>query len=94
MSQRGREAEGRVGGRRQGALELVGPDRELARGLTAVVTPGHTPGHLSFLLASGGAQLFVTHDVDEAVLLGDRVVVLGAGEVDVRRDAILAAVRA
>jgi glyoxylase-like metal-dependent hydrolase (beta-lactamase superfamily II) len=44
-------------------LELVGPDRELAPGLTAVATPGHTPGHLSFLLASGGAQLFVTHDV-------------------------------
>ena len=29
MSQRGREAEGRVGGRRQGALELVGSDHKV-----------------------------------------------------------------
>jgi NitT/TauT family transport system ATP-binding protein len=46
------------------------------------------------LREAGTTTVFVTHDVDEAVLLGDRVVVLGAGEVDVRRDAILAAVMA
>jgi NitT/TauT family transport system ATP-binding protein len=44
------------------------------------------------LRETGTTTIFVTHDVDEAVLLGDRVVVLGAGEVDVRREAILAAV--
>ncbi|MEV0680846.1 ABC transporter ATP-binding protein [Actinosynnema sp. NPDC050436] len=42
------------------------------------------------LRETGTTTIFVTHDVDEAVRLGDRVVVLGAGEVAVRRDAILA----
>ncbi|GLZ32871.1 putative nitrate ABC transporter, ATP-binding protein [Lentzea sp. NBRC 105346] len=46
------------------------------------------------LRETGTTTIFVTHDVDEAVLLGDRVVVLGAGEVDVHRDAILKAVMA
>lgn len=46
------------------------------------------------LRETGTTTIFVTHDVDEAVLLGDRVVVLGAGEVDVHRDAILKAVLA
>ncbi|MFE2754878.1 ABC transporter ATP-binding protein [Actinosynnema sp. NPDC059335] len=45
------------------------------------------------LREAGATTVFVTHDVDEAVRLGDRVVVLGTGEVDVRREAILAAVR-
>ncbi|MGW5052667.1 ABC transporter ATP-binding protein [Actinokineospora sp. NPDC004072] len=43
------------------------------------------------LAEAGTTTVFVTHDVDEAVLLGDRVVVIGAGEVAVRREAILAA---
>ncbi|CCH27726.1 ABC transporter ATP-binding protein [Actinosynnema sp. NPDC047251] len=42
------------------------------------------------LRETGTTTIFVTHDVDEAVRLGDRVVVLGAGEVAVRREAILA----
>ncbi|MCC8246681.1 ABC transporter ATP-binding protein [Saccharothrix luteola] len=46
------------------------------------------------LREAGTTTVFVTHDVDEAVVLGDRVVVLGTGEVDVRREAILAAVMA
>jgi NitT/TauT family transport system ATP-binding protein len=46
------------------------------------------------LREAGTTTVFVTHDVDEAVRLGDRVVVLGTGEVDVRREAILAAVMA
>ncbi|MBW4718867.1 ABC transporter ATP-binding protein [Saccharothrix obliqua] len=47
---------------------------------------------MAVLRETGTTTIFVTHDVDEAVRLGDRVVVLGAGEVDVRREAILAAV--
>ena len=32
---------------------------ELAPGVRAVATPGHTVGHMSFLVASGGQQLFI-----------------------------------
>lgn len=35
---------------------------ELAPGIRAIATPGHTPGHMSFHLASGTKQLFVTAD--------------------------------
>jgi glyoxylase-like metal-dependent hydrolase (beta-lactamase superfamily II) len=44
-------------------LELVQPDRELRPGIRAVPTPGHTPGHLSFVLSSGDASLLLTVDV-------------------------------
>lgn len=36
--------------------------KEIAPGITALGTPGHTPGHTSFTIASGSAQLF--HQVD------------------------------
>jgi glyoxylase-like metal-dependent hydrolase (beta-lactamase superfamily II) len=36
---------------------------ELAPGVRAVATPGHTVGHMSFLVASGGQQLFIQSDV-------------------------------
>lgn len=42
--------------------ELVQPARELVPGVTALATPGHTPGHLSFVLSSAGKQLFLTYD--------------------------------
>lgn len=38
-------------------------DTELAPGLTAVATPGHTPGHTSFWLKSGGAKVFIQSDL-------------------------------
>lgn len=44
-------------------VELIQPDRELVPGLLAVGTPGHTPGHLSFVLTSGDGSLFLTHDI-------------------------------
>jgi glyoxylase-like metal-dependent hydrolase (beta-lactamase superfamily II) len=50
---------------RAGRLEPVADDGEpLAHGVTARLTPGHTPGHLSLVLASG---------TDRAYLLGDAV---------------------
>lgn len=37
--------------------------KELAPGITAVATPGHTPGHTSFAVASGNGRLLIQSDV-------------------------------
>ena len=39
------------------------PGKELVPGITAVDTPGHTPGHTSHMIASGNAKLLVQADV-------------------------------
>jgi glyoxylase-like metal-dependent hydrolase (beta-lactamase superfamily II) len=39
------------------------PDKELAPGITSVATYGHTPGHNSFIVASGNDKVFVQADV-------------------------------
>ena len=44
-------------------------EREVLPGLTALGTPGHTPGHTSFLLASGSDRLFVQSDVTNVPVL-------------------------
>ena len=36
---------------------------EVAPGVRAIATPGHTVGHMSFLVASAGQQLFIQSDV-------------------------------
>ncbi len=36
---------------------------EVAPGVRAIATPGHTAGHMSFLVSSGGQQLFIQSDV-------------------------------
>lgn len=46
-----------------GKVERYAWDKELAPGLTAVGTPGHTPGHTSFTLASGSDALFIQSDI-------------------------------
>jgi glyoxylase-like metal-dependent hydrolase (beta-lactamase superfamily II) len=38
-------------------------DKEVGPGITAVATPGHTPGHTSFAIASGSGKLLVQSDV-------------------------------
>ncbi|NPU64225.1 MBL fold metallo-hydrolase [Bradyrhizobium sp. 83012] len=38
-------------------------DKEVAPGITALATPGHTPGHTSFAVASGNAKVFIQSDV-------------------------------
>jgi glyoxylase-like metal-dependent hydrolase (beta-lactamase superfamily II) len=37
--------------------------KEIAPGVTSVATPGHTPGHMAFVLASGNSKVFVQGDV-------------------------------
>ena len=39
------------------------PDKELAPGITSVATYGHTPGHNSFIVASGNSKVYVQADV-------------------------------
>jgi len=39
------------------------PDKELAPGITSLATHGHTPGHNSFVIASGTDKVFVQADV-------------------------------
>ena len=38
-------------------------DKEVAPGITSVATYGHTPGHSSFIIASGNGKVFVQSDV-------------------------------
>jgi glyoxylase-like metal-dependent hydrolase (beta-lactamase superfamily II) len=38
-------------------------DKEVMAGINAVASPGHTPGHTSFLVNSGKSQLMVLSDV-------------------------------
>ena len=44
-------------------------DKEVAPGITAIATPGHTPGHSSFVLASGSSKFLVQADVTSGVAL-------------------------
>ncbi len=44
-------------------IKQFGDGAELAPGVRAIATPGHTVGHMSFHVASGGQQLFIQGDV-------------------------------
>lgn len=46
-----------------GALEFLYGEEFLSGELTAIPTPGHSPGHQSLLVGSGGEQLLVAGDV-------------------------------
>jgi len=38
-------------------------DKEVVPGVTSIATPGHTPGHTSFVIASGASKVFIQSDV-------------------------------
>jgi len=44
-------------------VRTVKPNGEVVSGITAIATPGHTPGHTSLQIASGSNQLLCTADV-------------------------------
>ncbi len=45
-----------------GAIELIDPGPGLPGGLCAIATPGHTPGHLAYLLRSGNDAVYFVGD--------------------------------
>jgi glyoxylase-like metal-dependent hydrolase (beta-lactamase superfamily II) len=45
-----------------GLIELMSDEHALTRDLTAVATPGHTPGHMSLLVTSQGERALVLGD--------------------------------
>lgn len=47
----------------EGRLEMVDGEHRLSPSLTAVPTPGHTPGHTSVAILSGGAHGYILGDV-------------------------------
>ena len=49
--------------RRLGVLDLVSGETELTGELTAIPTPGHTPGSMSMIVNSGGERAFIMGDV-------------------------------
>jgi glyoxylase-like metal-dependent hydrolase (beta-lactamase superfamily II) len=46
-----------------GLADLVAPDHEIAPGIRLLPTHGHTPGHVSVAIDSGGASAVITGDV-------------------------------
>jgi glyoxylase-like metal-dependent hydrolase (beta-lactamase superfamily II) len=38
-------------------------NKEIAPGITSISTPGHTPGHTSYVVGSGSSKVFVQSDV-------------------------------
>jgi glyoxylase-like metal-dependent hydrolase (beta-lactamase superfamily II) len=46
-----------------GRAELVASDAQLSDEITLIPTPGHSPGHMSVLIQSDGAQALLTGDV-------------------------------
>jgi glyoxylase-like metal-dependent hydrolase (beta-lactamase superfamily II) len=46
-----------------GKMDLISGEAELTADVRAIPTPGHTPGHTSYLIASGGEKALIAGDV-------------------------------
>ncbi len=51
------------------AVDLVDGDAAITPWLQAVATPGHTPGHRSFVVSSAGERLFVLGDLTHSPVI-------------------------
>jgi glyoxylase-like metal-dependent hydrolase (beta-lactamase superfamily II) len=49
--------------RAAGRVELIDRDGEVAPGITALATPGHTPGHQCYVLSSGDQRALILGDI-------------------------------
>jgi glyoxylase-like metal-dependent hydrolase (beta-lactamase superfamily II) len=47
----------------EGRLDLIGDGDEIAPGITAIATPGHSPGHLVYEITSGGRTIVCWGDL-------------------------------
>ena len=50
-------------------VQQIDGDKEVVGGVRAIATPGHTPGHTSYLVGSGKQQLLVLGDITNIPLL-------------------------
>ncbi|MGC8203786.1 MBL fold metallo-hydrolase [Aliiroseovarius sp. PTFE2010] len=46
-----------------GKIEMIDDGASVTSGVTAMMAPGHTPGHMAYMLESGGKQLVLIADV-------------------------------
>jgi glyoxylase-like metal-dependent hydrolase (beta-lactamase superfamily II) len=49
--------------RAAGRVQLIEADGEVAPGVSAVATPGHTPGHQCYILSSGESRAMILGDI-------------------------------
>lgn len=54
-------------------LELVAGDAAVGPSLRGIPTPGHTPGHRSFVVESGGERLFILGDLAHTPIIAEEV---------------------
>jgi hypothetical protein len=47
----------------KGAMELVAGEQDVTSEISLIPTPGHTPGHRSIVIASGGERTVLISDV-------------------------------
>jgi glyoxylase-like metal-dependent hydrolase (beta-lactamase superfamily II) len=46
-----------------GLVDFIGPDYQVTDEVSLIPTPGHTPGHVSVLIRSGGQEALITGDM-------------------------------